>query len=79
MNKPDLQIKYYRQRAGLSRRQLSELIGVSVYDLTCMEKGTLMPTFENIQLIAHACHTSEDEIMGLSEQTYHPEFFPEDT
>lgn len=75
MNKPHIEIKFYRERAGLTRAELASMIGIDVYDLVCMEKGTLMPTTENMQLIAHACDTSLDELFGLAPENGNPELF----
>ena len=73
MDKPNIEIKFFRERAGITRAELAALVGIDVYDLICMEKGTLTPTFENMQRIAKVCDTSTDELFGLSPKNLNPD------
>ena len=65
-NKPDIQIKFYRKKAGLTLAELSTQTEIDICELAAMEKGKKSITMDQLVRIAAACKTSSDAIFGLS-------------
>ena len=75
MANQDIQIKFFRERAGLTHAELSAMTGIEVYSLICMEKGEVKPTMEDVIKLSHACHVSSDELLGFSPDNMHVDLF----
>ena len=63
-------ISAVRQRAGLSARALSLMIGRGDYHVSRLEKGKLIPTIEDLERIAEACGSSLPEIFSENFESY---------
>lgn len=57
-----------RKRNDRPQRVLAELLGVSVNQISEMEKGTRMTTLEKLPLICQHYHVSADYLLGLSDE-----------
>ena len=57
-------IKEARLKAGLSQRQVSEVIGVTPHAVWCWEAGKMKPTPEHLLELAYQCETSTDWLLG---------------
>ncbi len=57
-------IKYYRQRRGLSQKELGDLVFVSGAYISYIETGRRMPSLELVINIANALKVSADDLMG---------------
>ena len=57
-----------RARDGQPQRVLAELLGVSVNQISEMEKGTRMTTLEKLPLICRHYHCSADYLLGLKDE-----------
>lgn len=66
MDKPHLQIKFFRTKAGLTQTELAAFLGVDVMTVINFESGKQTPTMEELIKLAHICHTSTDELLGFS-------------
>lgn len=47
-------VKYYRNKLGVTQEQLSEVSGISSDYLSEIERGKKTPSFKRIELIANA-------------------------
>ena len=56
-------IKARREKAGLSQKELGELIGMSQQQLSQYESGTRRPKLETVSKMAKALNMSDDEFM----------------
>ena len=56
-----------RKQAGLSQKQLGEIIGVSNKAICTMENGTRETTFEKLVLLAEYFHVSTDYLLGVTD------------
>ena len=56
-----------RKQAGLSQKQLGEIIGVSNKAICTMEIGTRETTFEKLVLLAEYFHVSADYLLGITD------------
>lgn len=56
-----------RKQAGLSQKQLGEVIGVSNKAICTMETGTRETTFEKLVLLAEYFHVSTDYLLGITD------------
>ena len=57
-------IKDARLKAGLTQKQLSELVGVSPHAVWSWEAGKMKPTPEHLLELAYRCETSTDWLLG---------------
>lgn len=57
-------IREARTRAGLTQKQVSELVGVSAHAVWCWEAGMTKPNSQHIVELAHICEVSTDWILG---------------
>ena len=57
-------VKEARVRAGLTQRQLSEMVGVSPHAVWSWEAGKMKPTPEHLLELAYRCETSTDWLLG---------------
>lgn len=56
-----------RKQAGLSQKELGEVIGVSNKAICTMETGTRETTFEKLTLLAEYFHVSTDYLLGVTD------------
>ena len=61
------QLLLLRKQAGLSQKQLGEIIGVSNKAICTMEIGTRETTFEKLVLLAEYFHVSADYLLGITD------------
>ncbi len=57
-----------RKETGQPQKVLAELLGVSINQISEMEKGTRMTTLERLPVICRHYHVSADYLLGLSDQ-----------
>lgn len=57
-----------RKEAKEPQRVLADLLGVSINQISEMEKGTRMTTLEKLPLICKHYHVSADYLLGLTDQ-----------
>ncbi len=57
-------IKEARLKAGLTQRQVSEMVGVSPHAVWSWEAGKMKPTPEHLLKLAYQCETSTDWLLG---------------
>ncbi len=57
-------IKDARLKAGLTQRQVAELVGVSDHAVWSWEAGKMKPTPEHLLELAYRCETSTDWLLG---------------
>ena len=57
-----------RKESGQPQKILAELLGVSINQVSEMEKGTRMTTLEKLPLICKHYHVSADYLLGLSDR-----------
>ena len=62
----DKRLSLLRKQAGLSQKQLGEVIGVSNKAICTMENGTRETTFERLVLLAEFFHVSTDYLLGVT-------------
>ena len=62
-------IKARREKAGLSQKELGELIGMSQQQLSQYESGTRRPKLETVSKMAKALNMSDDELRNILEIT----------
>lgn len=55
-------IKEYREKAGLTQEELSEIIGCSTTYISVIERGAAFPRGDKLIAILNAIHTSADSI-----------------
>jgi len=53
-----------RTRAGLTQREVSELLGVSPHAVWCWEAGKTKPSAEHLVELASRCQVSTDSLLG---------------
>ena len=56
-------IKYYRNRKGISQEELANLVYVSSIHISYVETGTKVPSLELLILIANALDVSADDLL----------------
>lgn len=56
-----------RKETKEPQRVLADLLGVSVNQISEMEKGTRMTTLEKLPIICRYYHVSADYLLGLSD------------
>lgn len=57
-----------RKETGQPQKVLAELLGVSINQISEMEKGTRMTTLERLPVICRHYHVSADYLLGLSDR-----------
>lgn len=57
----------YRRKKGLTQEQLAELSGVSSRTIQRIEKGTVVPHFETLRILADCLDTQAELLMNMSE------------
>ena len=62
-------IKEAREKAGLSQKELAELIGVAPNTMHGYESGKHDPKSDLLKKISAACHVSIDFLLGNSSRT----------
>ena len=58
-------IKFYRQNAGLTQKQLGKMFGVSYVTVSTWESGRTMPSPEIIEGLCVALHCRKEELLGF--------------
>ena len=56
-----------RKESGQPQKILAELLGVSINQISEMEKGTRMTTLEKLPVICRHYHVSADYLLGLTD------------
>ena len=68
MKDPDLRfsqnLRYFRERKGISRRVLSELCGLSKNMVSVYENGETEPSISALIALADALDVSTDRLLG---------------
>ena len=62
-------LKQKRQALGLSRKVVSEIIGISASTLADYENGYIEPSLKNIMKLAALYKCSTDYLLGIEKQT----------
>ena len=57
-----------RKETGQPQKVLAELLGVSINQISEMEKGSRMTTLEKLPVICRHYHVSADYLLGLSDK-----------
>ncbi len=57
-------VREARTRAGLTQREVSELLGVSPHAVWCWEAGKSKPSAEHLVELASRCQVSTDWLLG---------------
>ena len=63
----DKRLSLLRKQAGISQKQLGEVIGLSNKAICTMENGTRETTFEKLVLLAEYFHVSTDYLLGVTD------------
>lgn len=58
-------IKYLREKADISQKQLATRIGVSPSLISAYELGTRLPSYDNLIKISHYFKVSTDYLLGV--------------
>ena len=61
-----------RKETGQPQKILAELLGVSINQISEMEKGTRMTTLEKLPIICRYYNVSADYLLGLSDRRERP-------
>lgn len=59
-------IKFRRVKNGVSQEELADQVGVSRVHISCIERGTRIPSLEAIISIANSLNVSTDELLSDS-------------
>ena len=62
----DKRLSFLRKQAGISQKQLGEVIGVSNKAICAMENGTRETSFEKLARLAEYFHVSTDYLLGIT-------------
>ena len=62
-------LKYFRQRGGLSQKDLSKIIGVSASTISMYEVGQREPDFEIEERLADFFNTDLDTLRGIDRES----------
>ncbi len=57
-------VREARTRAGLTQREVSELLGVSAHTVWCWEAGKTKPSADHVVELASRCGVSTDWLLG---------------
>ncbi len=60
-------LRELRKQSGQPQKVLAELLGVSINQVSEMEKGTRMTTLEKLPLICRHYNVSADYLLGLTD------------
>ena len=63
----DKRLSLLRKQAGISQKQIGDVIGLSNKAICTMENGTRETTFENLVLLAKYFHVSTDYLLGVTD------------
>ena len=63
-------IRSLRQEAGLSQAALGKQVGVSTWTVCSWETGRFSPTFESLNILEDALHTSMAYLLGDSDERH---------
>ena len=63
----DKRLSLLRKQAGVSQKQLGEVIGLSNKTICTMENGTRETTFEKLVQLAEYFHVSTDYLLGITD------------
>ena len=63
----DERLLLLRKQAGISQKQLGEVIGLSNKAICTMENGTRETTFEKLVQLAEYFHVSTDYLLGVTD------------
>lgn len=63
---------YLRERAGLTKKELADEIGIDKSTMTHYEKGDIKPSAKTIEKIADYFNVSTDYLLGKSDIIYMP-------
>lgn len=63
----DQRLSDLRKQAGMSQKQLGEVIGLSNKAICTMENGTRETSFEKLVLLARFFHVSTDYLLGVTD------------
>jgi len=61
-------LKFARERKGISQKDLAEIIGVAKSTYSLYESGNREPNVQTIKKIADALNVSADELLGIDEE-----------
>ena len=61
-------LKELRKETGQPQKVLADLLGVSINQVSEMEKGTKMTTLEKLPLICRHYNISADYLLGLTDE-----------
>ena len=61
-------LKFARERKGISQKDLAEIIGVAKSTYSLYESGNREPNVQTIKKIADALNVSADELFGIDEE-----------
>lgn len=61
-------LKYARERRGLSQKEVAEGIGVAKSTYSLYESGNREPNVQTIKKIADFLNISADDLLGISEE-----------
>ncbi len=59
-----LRIREARLRAGLTQREVGELVGVKTHTVWCWESGRMKPTHEHLVELVAQCGVSAEWLLG---------------
>lgn len=63
-------LKWARERKGLSQKEVAESIGVAKSTYSLYESGNREPNVQTIKKIADVLNTSADKLLGLDDVTF---------
>lgn len=61
-------LKYAREKSGMSQKEVSELAGVAKSTYSLYESGNREPNVQTIKKLADILQVSADELLGIEEQ-----------
>jgi len=64
-----LQLKKYRNKAGLTQQQLADKTGIDRATIVRYENGSRTPPLENLKILAKYFNISIDKLTGVAEPT----------
>jgi transcriptional regulator with XRE-family HTH domain len=62
-----------RRRAGLSQRQLAELVGLRQATIARWERGDRTVSFDDVEMVAHACGLQLDAHLLVEDRSWWPQ------
>lgn len=61
-----LNLSYYRKLAGISEKDLANLVNVSPATIKNYESGNTLPTMDMVIRLAHILNITTDQLLGYS-------------